>query len=561
MSQHRAPATNQETPAMQRPKNVIWIMCDQLRYDYLGCSGHPTLTTPNIDALAARGVRFSNAYVQSPICGPSRMSFYTGRYMRSHGSHWNGWPLRVGEPTLGDHLNRLGVRNVLVGKTHMAPDLEGMKQLGIPPESIIGVHVSQCGFEPYERDDGLHPTGKPRPRYDAYLREHGYEAANPWEHWANSGADDDGELQNGWLLVHADKAARVPDEHSETPYMTRRAMDFITEAANDPRPWCLHLSYIKPHWPYIAPEPYASMYSAADILPVVRSEQERQEAHPVFAAYMNMRYSRNMARDGAREKVIPTYMGLIKQIDDQLGVLMRFLDEQKLLDSTMIVFTSDHGDYLGDHWMGEKDLFHNASAKIPLIVVDPSAEADATRGTINDALVEAIDLAPTFVSYFGGEPPGHILEGRSLMPLLHGRTPDKWRKVAFSEYDYSMQDVRLMLDQPIEQCRLFMVFDGRWKLVHASGFRPMLYDLDSDPDELVDRGADPTCADIVARLQRELFEWALHPNNHITTSNARIAAYADNQLQVKNGVLIGIWDEDELAAIRKRIGVQGEGRS
>ena len=140
-----------------RPNNVLWIMCDQLRHDYLGCTGHPTLKTPNIDAMAARGVRFSKAYVQSPICGPSRMSFYTGRYMRSHGSHWNGWPLRVGEPTLGDHLKKIGVRNVLVGKTHMAPDLEGLKMLGIAPNSIIGVHVSQCGFEPYERDDGLHP--------------------------------------------------------------------------------------------------------------------------------------------------------------------------------------------------------------------------------------------------------------------------------------------------------------------------------------------------------------------------------------------------------------------
>ena len=95
---------------MPRPKNVLWIMCDQLRFDYLGCTGHPTLKTPNIDAMATRGVRFSNAYVQSPICGPSRMSFYTGRYMRSHGSHWNGWPLRVGEPTLGDHLKKIGVR-------------------------------------------------------------------------------------------------------------------------------------------------------------------------------------------------------------------------------------------------------------------------------------------------------------------------------------------------------------------------------------------------------------------------------------------------------------------
>jgi arylsulfatase A-like enzyme len=438
----------------------------------------------------------------------------------------------------------------------MAPDLEGLKALGIAPDSIIGVHVAECGFEPYERDDGLHPDNRPRPRYDEYLREQGYQATNPWEHWANSGAADDGSLQNGWLLVHADKAARVPEEHSETPYMTRRAMDFIAESEADERPWCLHLSYIKPHWPYIAPEPYASMYSAADILPAVRSEKERQEAHPVFAAYMDMRYSRNMARDEAREKVIPTYMGLIKQIDDQMGVLMQFLETRGLLDTTMIVFTSDHGDYLGDHWMGEKDLFHDQSAKIPLIVIDPSHEADATRGSVSDALVEAIDLAPTFIEYFGGKVPDHILEGRSLMPLLHGAAPADWRKVIFSEYDYCMQDVRLKLNQPIEQCRLFMVFDGRWKYIQASGFRPMLYDLESDPQEFADHGEDPSCADVIARLQSALFDWALHPKMHITTPNAKIAAYAENQLQVKNGVLIGIWDEAELATIRARIAAQ-----
>jgi arylsulfatase A-like enzyme len=546
------PEMTTKTPA----KNVLWIMCDQLRYDYLGCTGHPILKTPNIDAMAKRGVLFSNAYVQSPICGPSRMSFYTGRYMRSHGSHWNGWPLRVGEPTLGDHLKKIGVRNVLVGKTHMAPDLEGLKNLGIPPDSIIGVHVSECGFEPYERDDGLHPTGRPRPAYDNYLRQHGFEAPNPWEHWANSGAAEDGSLQNGWLLVHADKAARVPDEHSETPYMTRRAMEFIAEAEDDGRPWCLHLSYIKPHWPYIAPEPYASMYGPQDVQPVIRSQEERANAHPVFAAYMDMRYSRNMSRNEAREKVIPTYMGLIKQIDDQMGVLMQFLEARGLLDTTMIVFTSDHGDYLGDHWMGEKDLFHEQSAKIPLIVIDPSAAADSTRGTVSDALVEAIDLAPTFIDYFGSHPPDHILEGRSLLPLLHGHKPADWRKVVFSEYDYAMQDVRVMLNQPIERCRLFMVFDGRWKYIHASGFRPMLYDLETDPQEFCDRGADPACADIVARLQSELFAWALHPKMHITTPNAKIAGYAAQQLQVRNGVLIGIWDEAELGAIREKIGMK-----
>jgi arylsulfatase A-like enzyme len=192
-------------------------------------------------------------------------------------------------------------------------------------------------------------------------------------------------------------------------------------------------------------------------------------------------------------------------------------------------------------------------------VIDPSPEADATRGTICDALVEAIDLAPTFIETFGGKPPGHILEGHSLKPFLRGETPADWRKVVFSEYDYAMQDVRLKLKQPIERCRLFMVFDGRWKYIQASGFRPMLYDLKTDPQEFVDRGADPSCADVIARLQAHLFDWALHPKGHITTANEKIAAYADNQLQVKNGVLIGIWDEAELAAIREEIARRAKG--
>ncbi|MEA2871116.1 MAG: hypothetical protein QOH67_1092, partial [Hyphomicrobiales bacterium] len=112
------------------------------------------------------------------------------------------------------------------------------------------------------------------------------------------------------------------------------------------------------------------------------------------------------------------------------------------------------------------------------------------------------------------------------------------------------------LNQPIEQCRLFMVFDGRWKYIHVSGFRPMLYDLQSDPKEFDDRGGDPSCAAEIARLQAALFDWALHPKGHITTSNEKIAAYADNQLQIRGGILIGIWDEAELAAIRQKIGLR-----
>ena len=271
-----SPLPSPKCKLMSRPKNVLWIMCDQLRYDYLGCTGHPTLKTPNIDAMAKRGVRFSNAYVQSPICGPSRMSFYTGRYMRSHGSHWNGWPLRVGEPTLGDHLNKIGVRNVLVGKTHMAPDLEGLKMLGIAPDSIIGVHVAECGFEPYERDDGLHPTGRPRPKYDAYLRERGYDATNPWEHWANSGADEDGTLAER-LAAGARRQGRPRGGRGFRDALHDAARDGFHHRGRSRRPALVHASVL--HQAALALHRAGALCQhvrPGDVLPAVRSEQEKQ---------------------------------------------------------------------------------------------------------------------------------------------------------------------------------------------------------------------------------------------------------------------------------------------
>ncbi len=530
-------------------RNVLFIMCDQLRWDYLSCTGHPHLHTPNIDALAARGVLFDRAYVQSPICGPSRMSFYTGRYVASHGSTWNNIPLKVGEMTLGDHLRPLGVRTALCGKTHMTADVEGMKRLGLSPDSEIGALVSECGFEPYEREDGLHPDGPRYPRntaYDQFMKERGWPDENPWQTVANSAEDEDGNILSGWFMDNADKPARAADEESETPYITSRAMDFIREAGDTP--WCLHLSYIKPHWPYIVPAPYHDMYGPETHLDPVRSEAERENPHPVYGAFMEERVSRAFCDDGTRTRVLTAYMGLIKQIDDQMGRLMAFLDEQGLTEETMIVFTSDHGDYLGDHWMGEKELFHDASARIPLIVVDPRAEADATRGLKSSALVEAIDVVPTILDYFGGEAVPHIIEGHSLMPLLHGQS-DSLRDVAVSEYDYSMRDVRRRLGVEVKDAKLTMLFDGRWKYIFAEGFRPMLFDLQNDPDELTDLGADPAHAANCARMEQRLFAWARRTSQRTTRSDAWIATRDPSLGEAKVGILIGYRNEAELQEV------------
>ena len=126
------------------------------------------------------------------------------------------------------------------------------------------------------------------------------------------------------------------------------------------------------------------------------------------------------AQEKARKTVIPVYMGLIKQIDDQLGILFEVMERKDLMKNTMIVFTSDHGEYFGDHWMGDKDFFHDPAVKVPLIIADPDPSCDGMRGTVQSAPVESIDLLPTFIEYAGGVVPKHILDGRSLMPLLQG---------------------------------------------------------------------------------------------------------------------------------------------
>ena len=526
-------------------RNVLFIMADQLRWDYLSCYGHPHLKTPNIDWLASKGVKFNNAYVQSPFCGPSRMSTYTGRYCRSHGSTWNGFPLKVGERTIGDHLREENVRAVIVGKTHMKPDTEGMKWLGIEENSTIGIHLSECGFEPFERDDGLHPKSPydPNPPYNDFLRGKGYNVENPWDDHANSGLNDDGERLSGWLLKNSDLPADIEEQLSETPYMTQRAIDFMKHAGD--QPWLCHLSYIKPHWPYIVPAPYHNMYSKEHIIPAVRSEQEKETNHPVYGAYLKSRICQTFARDDVRERVIPAYMGLIKQIDDQLGVLFNWMKEAKLFDNTMIVFTSDHGDYLGDHWMGEKDLFHDQSVKVPLIIYDPRKEAKNSQGRESNHLVECIDLAPTFLDFFNIKEKPHILEGRGLKEILHSKEdPSNWREYAISEYDYSTRQARHIIGNKPDEAQLFMIRDSRWKYIFAEGFRPMLFDLEVDPKELNDLGESEQEIHLKAkkRLYDALFEWARKHHSRTTVTNEEIEKRTGKE---PPGVIIGVWDEEE----------------
>lgn len=542
--------------------NILFIMYDQLRFDYLSCAGHPHLQTPNFDRVAAMGLRFTNAYVQSPICGSSRMSYYTGRYPSSHGAQWNNFPLRVGEQTLGDHLRREGMDCWLIGKTHMQADIEGMERLGLDADSVIGARQAECGFDIFIRDDGLWAEGiagpydESRSPYNEYLKEKGYtDSDNPWADHANAGVKEGNRIASGWMYENADKPAHIHETDSETAWLTSRTIDFMKQAKD---PWCAHVSYIKPHWPYIVPAPYHDMFGPEHVPAPRRHEMELDDTHPVFNAYMFNRVGQAFQRDEVRQKVIPAYMGLIKQCDDHLGRILDHLEETGEINDTMIVLTSDHGDYLGDHWMGEKSLFHDQSAKVPMIIYDPRREANATRGKTSDALVESLDIAATFVEAAGGEIPTHILEGRSLMPLLAGKRP-RWREYVISEFDYSASPVGgEMAEQyglPPRDCRLFMVFDGRFKMMHAEGgFRPMLFDLQNDPDEFVDLGKTDDHAETLERLYGYLAQWGRRMSQRVTKSDEAIIDMR-GKAGLK-GVLPFMYDGSEVprALIHKYVG-------
>ncbi len=527
---------------MSTVRNILFIMADQLRWDYLSCYGHPTLKTPNIDRLAERGVRFDAAYVQSPVCGPSRASYYTGRTAFSHGATWNQVPLPIGELTMGDYLRPLGMRTAVVGKTHMKADLEGMARLGLTRETEIGMMIAEPGFDPYERDDGLHPDGLLKRRggilsYNDWLRNLGYDGDNPWNSWANSAEGENGEILSGWHLRNSNLPARIKEEHSETAYMTNRAMEFIDETGANP--WLLHLSYIKPHWPYIAPAPYHNLYGPNSFIAPNRNDNERLKANPVYRAFMDMDVSQSFSNDEVRETVLSGYMGLIKQIDDHLGRLFEFLETSGRMDDTMIVFTSDHGDYLGDHWLGEKELFHEESVRVPLVIYDPRSAADQTRGRVENRLVEAIDLLPTFLDAKDIEGNNHRLEGHSLTPLLHGQETPDWRDAVFSEIDYAFYEARKTLNVNAGDARAYMIRTERWKYIYFKGFSPQLFDLKNDPNELVDLGLNGAFETIRHEMKDRLLERLIDRKNRTTMTDEQVIRARDREKET--GILIGVF--------------------
>ena len=368
-------------------KNFLFVMCSQLRADHLGLYGHPSIDTPNITRLAQRGVTFTRAYTQSPLDTASHISAYTGRYVSTHGSDRDYSPIRISERTFGDYMRQLDRRSALIGKSCIRGDFATMRMLNLNPNTSSGIIASEAGFESYDRLDGLHP-GEPKNslnfyalKYNDFLRHNEYNAANPWQDFTARTKTD---KKNSFFYENAHLPLAVHELESETNYLVKRAIDFFRDHGNEP--WALHLSLTKPHWPYAAPSPFHNLYNEEHIIAPTRSESEKENAHPIYQAFMQSPVAKTFADTKKRNHIIPAYMGLIKQIDEQLGGLFRMMDKSDMFRDTMIVFASDHGAYLGDHWLGEKELFHDPVVRVPLIVYDPRPEANGSRGVKSDEL-------------------------------------------------------------------------------------------------------------------------------------------------------------------------------
>jgi len=476
--------------ASVRP-NVLLVTLDQFRADCLGVAGHRVVRTPNLDRLAADGVRFSHHFSNCAPCAPGRASLLTGLWQMNHRVTDNGAPLADHLPTLPRALRSLGYRPTLFGYTDTtydpltlspgAPELTEWEQ---PMRGFdLGVHL----------DDFIAP-------WLAWLAAEGFDVPDPAAYFSIYDRID-AATPSGRGATWAPPAYDA--EHTESAFLTACALGWLEReldarggaAAGDP--WCAHLSYLRPHPPWVVPAPYHDMFDPADVPAPVRREDPAAEAelHPFLAAALTIVPSPPERLD--QDQLRATYYGMIAEVDHQLGVLLDGIDALGQRDDTVVIVTSDHGEQLGDHWLVEKLGFFDQSYRIPLIIRWPGMEASAGRTV--DAFTENVDVLPTIVDLCGGGSPA-FCDGASLRPFLDAElcgvdAPAGWRDAVHTEYDFRMPTSTIIEDLlgiRQDQCSVSVIRDRAGKYVQFGGGLPSLFfDLIDDPGELVDRGGEP----------------------------------------------------------------------
>ena len=491
------------------PLNILFITADQWRGDCLSARGHPMVRTPHLDALAAEGVLFARHFANTAPCGPSRASLHTGMYLQNHRSAMNGTPLDARHTNWAFEAAKLGYDPVLFGYTDTSRDPRELEE-----------------DDPWLRTyEGILPGIRPVCQMDAFgspwvefLKQRGFET--PVDTRYAYGLRKAGpEYEDG--APHP-RPLDYPAEVDDTAFMVDRTIDYIRAA---PGPFIAHLSILRPHPPFVAPEPYNALYDPASTPGFVRKASAEEEGlqHLWLAYQLSRRLFRAPDDEKKLRRLKAVYFGLMTRVDDEIGRLVAFLKSSGHWDTTMIVFTSDHGEQIGDHWLLGKGGYFDGSYHIPLIVRDPRARADASRGRVVTAFTENVDIMPTLLEAIGAPVPVQC-DGKGLSPFLDNQpAPANWRSEAHWEFDFrdpADDDAEAKLGLTLHQCTMNIVRGERYKYVHFIQLDPLFFDLERDPDEMDNRIDDPAYLPIVLRYAQKLLSWRMNHDEQTLTHMA-----------------------------------------
>ena len=420
-----------------KPKNLLVICSDEHRRDAMGCAGHPHVLTPNLDRLAARGTRFTNAYTASPMCVPTRAALACGRHVHQIG-HWDSATPYDGSTRSWMHrLRDAGIHTASIGKLHFrsTDDDNGFLEEILPMHVVGGVGWA-IGLL---REDP--------PPYDV----------------ASELAADSGRGESSYTAY--DRA------------ITNAATDWIGARAHTDEPWAAFVSLVSPHYPLTAPADYFDLYADRDFDLAVQGVPPHPEIRNL-ADFFD--YDRHFTAE-SRHAALAGYFGLTSFLDSCIGRIIKALEAGGHLENTLVIYLSDHGDMLGEKGLWTKQVMYEASVGIPLIMAGPEVP-DGHECTTSAAFV---DISATALDMFGLAPDTEA-PGRSLRELAS--LPDDPDRTVFAEYHDGGSSTGA-----------FMVRWRDWKYVHYTGLPPQLFDLQADPHELVDLGTDTSQRAVAAR--------------------------------------------------------------
>lgn len=440
-------------PAQQ--PNIILITTDQQRYDTVGERAPDWLRTPHLDQLARRGITFRRAYSDTPICVPARCTIMSGKHAFNHGMMSNRRSSEVlgHVGTLPARMHELSYQTLGVGKMHFEP------------------HRARHGF-----DECLIAAD-----YHAEMLKNGHQA-QPMRHGLGQCEQHPG-------------MATVPEALTYTSWTAEQCVDFIRNRRDPTRPFFLWCSFSKPHPPLDPPEPYYSMYRGPEIPipdPVI-GDWARGENWPAAYARTMQRQNNDNLPPTILRAVRAAYYGLVTQIDYNIGrILAALYDTPGLMDETSILFTADHGEYLGDHRGFGKGFFHEASAHVPFIYAPARKHTETDwYGIASDQLVCLADLLPTFAGLGGGA--AKDVDGHDILAIERGQRPGR---------DYLEGTAHDLRNEPNW---FWAITDGHWKYIwYPEGEVEQLFDVDADPDETTNLANHPEHADQKERLRAEM---------------------------------------------------------